>query len=60
MDFLAPTCQVCGVPVRDVEQHTRFHGALSAIARKVFAPDATPEEWQQAIREVAERRKAAP
>jgi hypothetical protein len=55
LDDFAPTCPVCGVPVRDTELHQRFHDGLGEMARKVFAPDSTPEEWQQAIREVAER-----
>lgn len=55
----SPTCQVCGVPVHDPALHQRFHEGLGEMARKVYAPEATDEEWAQAIAEEAERRKAA-
>ena len=45
----SPTCQVCGVPVHDVALHTRFHKGLGDIARKVYAPEASDEEWAQAV-----------
>lgn len=31
--------------------HQRFHDGLREIARHVEAPDATPEDYEQAIRE---------
>lgn len=50
-DFLCPTCPVCGVPVRDPELHQRFHDALREMARMIYAPDSTPQEWDQAVTE---------
>lgn len=49
MDFLFPTCTVCGVPVRDTALHQRFHDGLREVCRKLYAPDMTPEEYAQAV-----------
>jgi hypothetical protein len=43
------------VAVRDTGAHQRFHDGLSEMARRIYAPEATPEEWAQAVREEAER-----
>lgn len=49
MDFLFPTCPVCGVAIRDLGLHQRFHDGLREVARKLFAPEMTPEEYAHAI-----------
>ena len=49
MDFLAPTCPACGVPVHDLALHQRFHDGLREVCRKLYAPDSTPEEYAQAV-----------
>jgi hypothetical protein len=41
----------------DVDLHQRFHDSLREIARRVIAPDMSPEEWNAAI--VAEAAKEA-
>jgi hypothetical protein len=48
---ISPTCPACGVPVHDAELHKRFHDGLRELARLAEAPDSTPEEYEQAIRE---------
>lgn len=51
---LSPTCPVCGVPVRDGKLHQRFHDGLRELTRQVYAPDMSPEEYEQAIREAGD------
>ena len=48
---LSPTCPVCGAAVRDTALHQRFHDALREMARMIYAPDSTPQEWDQAVAE---------
>ena len=51
MTGIRPTCPVCGAVMGNPELHQRFHDGLREIARHVEAPDSTPEEYEQAIRE---------
>jgi hypothetical protein len=53
---IRPSCPVCGTVMADAELHQKFHDGLREIARRVEAPDMTPEEYEQAIREEWERR----
>jgi hypothetical protein len=46
-----PACPVCGAVIGNPELHQRFHDGLRDIARRIEAPDTTPEEYEQAIRE---------
>jgi len=39
----------------DPELHQKFHDGLRELARQVEAPNATPEEYEQAIRAQWER-----
>lgn len=56
---LAPMCPVCGAQMLNAELHQRFHDGLRELARMVEAPDSTPAEYEQAIREAAEREAAS-
>ena len=46
---LSPTCTVCGTAVRDSALHQRFHDGLKEMARMVYAPESTPEEWERLV-----------
>jgi hypothetical protein len=50
-----PNCPVCGAVMGDSALHQRFHDGLRELSRLVEAPDSTPEEYEQAIREHLER-----
>jgi hypothetical protein len=50
-----PGCPVCGAAMTDPELHQRFHDGLRETARRVFAPDMSPEEYEAAIREIWDR-----
>ena len=55
MTGIRPTCRACGAVMGDPELHQRFHDGLREIARRIEAPDSTPEEYEQAIRDHQER-----
>jgi hypothetical protein len=54
-DSLFPTCPVCGTAVRDTTLHQRFHDALREMARMIYSPESTPEEWDRAVAEEGAR-----
>ena len=57
---IRPNCPACGVVIGDAALHQRFHDALRELCRQVEAPDSTPEEYEQAIREILEREGGNP
>jgi len=51
-DIFSMTCPACGATIGDPVRHELFHDALGEIARKVTAPDLSPEEWRAAVKDV--------
>jgi len=45
----SPACQVCGALIGNLALHQRFHDALREAARKLCAPEMSPEEYAQAV-----------
>jgi len=52
---IRPSCPVCGAVIADPVLHQKFHVGLRDLCRRVYCPDMTPEEYEQAIREQWER-----
>ena len=52
---IRPACPACGTVMADPELHQKFHDGLREICRWIEAPDSTPEEYEQAIREQWQR-----
>ena len=52
---IRPSCPICGTVMADPALHQRFHDGLREIARRVEAPDMSPEEYEAAIRELWDR-----
>ena len=52
---IRPSCPVCGTVISNPELHQKFHDGLREICRLLYAPDTTPEEYEQAIREQWDR-----
>ena len=48
---IRPACPACGTVMADPELHQKFHDGLRELARRIEAPDTTPEDYEQAIRE---------
>ena len=52
---IRPPCPACGAVMADAQLHQKFHDSLRELCRRAEAPDMTPEEYDQAIREQRER-----
>lgn len=52
---IRPSCPVCGAVMADAGLHQRFHDGLREIARRVEAPQMSPEQYEAAIREQWDR-----
>ena len=48
---IRPSCPVCGTVMNDAALHQRFHDGLRELARMVYCPDMSPEDYGQLIRE---------